>query len=91
MEKIKKEILEEGLNIIQKRFPKEKESYQRNFQFGEEVFVDLAICKARRELFNDINEVGKAYLTSEQIEFIIKELKQRHLSTFQKEKQHNYR
>lgn len=46
-DKIKKEVLKDGLKIIQKTFPNEKESYQQTFQYGENVFVDLAIQKTR--------------------------------------------
>ncbi len=36
-----------------------------------------------QEILQDIYEVGKAYLTSDQADLIIKELKQRHLPTFE--------
>ena len=59
---------------------------ERNVSFcfddwkGREVsiinqFAEEAIKQAKQEVFDGIDKFGKAYLTSEQIDFIIKEIK----------------
>ena len=56
--------------------------------------MEIAIKEAKKEMFDDIDQFVRKYdfwLTNSEVDIAYKELKKRHLSTFQKEKQHNYR
>lgn len=78
-------ILEKKVFLVRNPFRKKKTD-QYNIRALQIDDVLSLMQLAKKEVIDDISKVGETYFTPKQIDFIIKELKKRHLSTFDKSK-----